>query len=120
MLHNKRRWCVTPVSSAEELARKLTESTWCGCTAFALGDYWFLNDSTCPDGAQEFGVVKIDGGNGKPIQVESITFGWCNETKALEYIRDTLNGRYDRSDFTHEVAPTIENPQQHGRCHHCA
>ena len=56
MFHNKRVWCVSPVASAEELARKLTETTWCCCTAFALGDYLWLNDSTSPDGAQEFAI----------------------------------------------------------------
>gem|GEM_PF-4832990 len=39
---------------------------------------------------------------------------------ALKYIRATLAGEYDRSDFAHEVAPTIETPEQHGRCPHCA
>jgi hypothetical protein len=80
----------------------------------------FLNDSTSPDGAQEFAVVKTDDGNGKLIQIESITFGWCDEAKALEHVRATLAGEYDRSDFVHEVAPTIETPEQHGRCPHCA
>ena len=64
--------------------------------------------------------MKTDGGNGKPVQIESITFGWCDEAKALEHIRATLAGEYDRSDFAHEVAPTIESPEQHGRCPHCA
>jgi hypothetical protein len=120
MLHRNRSWCVGPAASAEELARQLTEITWCCCTGFELGDYWFLNDSTGPDGAREFAVVKKDGGTGNPVQIESITFGWCSEAQALEHIRATLEGRYDQSDFAHEVVPTIETPEQHGRCHHCA
>lgn len=56
MLHKNRRWCVTPVASAEELAEKLTEMTWCGCSGFRLGGYLWLNDATSPDGAQEFAV----------------------------------------------------------------
>ena len=58
MLHSKRTWCIAPVSDAEELARKLTELTWTGCTAFELEGYLFLNDSTSLDGAQEYAVLK--------------------------------------------------------------
>lgn len=50
----------------------------------------------------------------------SITFGWCSETQALEHIQATFAGQYDRSEFAHEVAPTIETPEQHVRCHHSA
>lgn len=120
MLHRSRCWCVSPAESAEELARKLTETTWCCCTGFELGGYLFLNDSTSSDGAQEFAVIKNDSGSGKHIQIESITFGWCDEPQALEYIRATIAGDYDRSDFAHEVNANIETPEQHGRCHHCA
>ncbi len=52
MLHRRRTWCVSPAESTKELARKLTGTAWCCCTGFELGGYWFLNDSTCPDGAQ--------------------------------------------------------------------
>jgi hypothetical protein len=50
----------------------LTETSWFCCTGFELDGYRYLNDSTSPDGAQEFAVVKIDGGAGKPRQVESM------------------------------------------------
>jgi hypothetical protein len=120
MLHRNRVWCVTPADSAESLASMLTETTWCSCAGFALGGYLFLNDSTGPDGAQEYAIVKRDGGHGRPVQIESITFGWCTEAQALEHIRAIVAGRYDRSDFSHEVALTIETPEQHGRCSHCA
>ncbi|MBM4005092.1 MAG: hypothetical protein FJ295_17690 [Planctomycetes bacterium] len=118
MLHSNRRWCVCPAASAEELACKLTGTSWCCCTGFELDGYWFLNDSTSPDGVQEFAVVKIDGRGGRPVQVESITFGWCDTARALEHIRATLCGQYDRSPFAYEVAPKIEVPQQYLRCHH--
>jgi hypothetical protein len=120
MFHDKRVWSVSPVGSAEELAKKLTEITWCCCNAFELGGYLWLNDSTSPDGAQEFGLLKKDGGNGKPVQIESITFGWCDASKALEYILRTLAGGDDQSDFRHEVDPVLQTPAEHGRCHHCA
>lgn len=120
MFHYNRVWCVSPVASAEELARKLIETTWCCCTAFELDGYVWLNDSTSPDGAQEFAVVKKDGGNGAPVQIESITFGWCDEPKALEYIRGTLAGEDDQNSFRRQVAPVLQSPEQHGRCPHCA
>ncbi len=56
MFHERRVWSVSPVASAEELAKKLTEMIWCCCNAFELGGYLWLNDSTCPDGAQEYAV----------------------------------------------------------------
>ena len=119
MLHNKRRWCVTPVSSAEELARKLTESTWCGCTAFQIGHYLWLNDSTSPDGAQEFAVIKeVD--SGKWIQLESITFGWCDYERSLQLILATLNGQDDRNSWRKPVHPALDAGPDHKRCRHCA
>lgn len=120
MFHSRRVWCVGPVESAEELARKITETTWCCCTGFELGGYLWLNDSTSPDGAQEFAVVKMDGENGRPVQIESITFGWCNEQRALEHIQRTLTGGDDHNSFRREVEPRLDTPEQHGRCSHCA
>jgi len=38
MMHHDRVWYVSPADSAEDLARKLTETTWNCCTAFSLGD----------------------------------------------------------------------------------
>ena len=120
MMHHNRVWRVSRVDSAEELARFLTETTWCCCTAFELGDYLWLNDSTSPDGAQEFAVLRKDGGNDKPVQIESITFGWCDDEEALGYIRDTLAGKDNQNSFAREVEPALETPEQHGRCSHCA
>ena len=97
----------------------LTESTWCCCAAFELGGYLFLNDSTSEDGIQEYAVLKRDGGNGKPIQVESITFGWCDAAKALEYIQETLAGKFDQGAFAHEVEARWQTPDEHERCAHC-
>lgn len=120
MFHADRVWCVAEATSAEELARQLTETTNCCCTAFALGNYLFLNDSTSPDGAQEYAVVKRLGRRGRLDQIESITFSWCDVAGALRYIREALAGHYDRHDFRREVAPVLQTPEQHGRCAHCA
>jgi hypothetical protein len=119
MLHCNRVWCVNQVASAEELARKLKETTWCGCHAFSLGDYLWLNDSTSPDGAQEYAVVKQDGGNGASVQLESITFSWCDEATSLQYIRDTLDDRDDHHSFRRSVAPVLQTPEEHGHCALC-
>jgi hypothetical protein len=120
MFHNDRVWCVTAVASADELARKLTGTTWTCCTAFELGGYLWLNDATSPDGAQEFAVVKKAGPNGPPLQVESITFSWCDFDTALRYIQQTLRGEDDDSDFAREVSPVVQTPAEHGSCRHCA
>ncbi len=56
MMHTKRRWFITEVESAEELARLLTESTFGGCQAFSVRrhpNYVWANDSTSSDRLQE-------------------------------------------------------------------
>ena len=120
MFHSKRGWVVVPAESAEELARMLTEQTWCLCNGFELGGYWFLNDATHEDGAAEYGIVKKDGPDGRPLQVESITVSWCTAQEALNHVRRAMAGEYDDSDHAFAVAPVVQTPEQHGRCLHCA
>jgi len=120
MFHSKRRWVVAPVNSAEELARMLTEQTWCLCNGFELQGYWFLNDATHEDGASEYGVIQVDGPAGKPLQVESITMSWCTLAEAVDYIRRAIAGEYDDADYVFAVNPRIETPDEHGRCPLCA
>ena len=108
-----------------ELATKLAESTWTLCTGFAVArheEYVFLNDSTCEDGAAEFGIVKIDQENGQQHQVETITFGWCDQEKSVEYIRQAIAGEMDRTEFRRRVDLKIETPEEHRkrRCSLCA
>jgi hypothetical protein len=119
-MFHKRRWTIAPVGSAEELAEKLSQHTWCGCNGFELGDYWFLNDATGGDGAQEYAVVKKVGRDGNPWQVESITFSWCSYERALELIQTVLKGEQDRADWARPVEPIVESAAEHGRCGHCA
>ena len=120
MMHKSRTWTVARVESAEELAVKLTEHTWCCCNGFELGDYWFLNDATGGDGAQEYAVVKKVGRDGSPWQIESITFSWCTLDQALRLIQETLRGEHDQHDWARQVNVRIETPEMHGRCNHCA
>lgn len=121
MFHKKRTWCVTSAGTSEDVARLLTQTTWTLCTAIELRGYLFLNDSTSEDGAQEFAVVKVpDQAGGQHVQVESITFGWCNYDRALGYIQRALAGEFDAYDFARAVEPQLESAAEHGRCRHCA
>jgi len=115
MMHKKRTFSVAPVETAEELADKLTQYSWCLCNGFKLGELIFLNDSISENGAQEFGVVY----QGK--QIESITFGWCTTEKALEYIKEMQQQVEDKTfnAFTN-VINKIEDSQDHKRCSYCA
>lgn len=92
MIFPRRVHHVVDVPSVEALAEKLTNHTWTLCTGFRLtvGDrvLLFLNDSTGEDGAQEYGVFAPDG-----RQLESITFGWCDQSRAEELLRHVLAGR---------------------------
>lgn len=130
MLHKNRRWVLFAVPTAEDLARKLTEMTWCGCNGFTVAgtDYLFLNDATSGDRAQEYAVVKRigadiivhEGGVSTALQVESITFSWCTYERALDLIRHVLAGEYDHADYAVPVTLRLDTREQHGRCAHCA
>jgi len=118
MMHKKRVWQVCPVESAEELARRLTELTWTGCTGWKLDNLLFLNDATCADGAQEYAVCLPRDGD-KYVQIESITFSWCNYDRALELIE--LSQQYARGEEPLPIEWPIQPDFNHGRrCHLCA
>lgn len=123
MMHSNRRWFVSEVASAEELAYKLCKTTWCCCNAFQVKghpEYVWLNDATSEDGAQEYAIIKLSTSTGKMLQIESITFSWCDSERALRYVKDTLAGKDDNHDFACAVEPILQTPQEHGRCQHCA
>jgi hypothetical protein len=145
MMHNTRIWCIRPVATAEELAEKLTQSTWCCCTGFELGGYVWLNDAMCEDGAQEYAVVrKPTDADPNYRQVESITASWRSQELLLRYIRDVQSGTpaihcvpgsivpvtsladiadalgADHRPANFIVHPTLETPEHHGRCRYCA
>jgi hypothetical protein len=123
MFHSHRHWCVRRAETPAELARRGTSYSWTLCTAFELGGYLFLNDSTSENGAVEFAVVKKpDKPRGRYQQVETITFGWCCYDKALDHIRRVLAGEYDAHAFTHAVEPRFDTPDEHGirNCGFCA
>lgn len=123
MMHANRVWCVTPKASPEEVARLLSEATWTLCTAIGLSCYLFLNDSTGEEAAQEYAVLKRPAEPGGPhVQVESITFGLCDEAKALDYVRKVIAGEFDAGHFATPVRPRLETPAEHKArfCQACA
>ncbi len=119
MMHAKRPWCVTDAENPEELAQKLVGTTWTLCTGFRIGAYYFLNDSTSEDGAQEYAVLKRMP-DGRFFQIESITFGWCIAEEGLHYVRQALAGEFDQATFRQEETPRLQASEVHGRCHLCA
>jgi hypothetical protein len=110
MMHRDRVFSVAEVPSAEELAEKITGHTWTLCTGFRLGDLFFLNDSFSEDGAQEYAVIRAD------RQIETITFSWTSQDRALELIEWLVDGgTTDMGPLT----PQIDDAQNH-RCLLCA
>jgi len=118
MLHRKRIWSVFPAASAEWLAEQLTQYTYCGCNGFRLGEYLFVNDATCADGAQEYAVLKPAGEH--YVQIESLTFSWMTQEKALDIIRRVLAGEFDDERYATIDPRRFQTPEEHGRCYHCA
>jgi hypothetical protein len=118
MLHSKRIWSVFPVESADWLAEQLTQYTYCGCTGFRLGTYSFVNDATCADGAQEYAVLMPAGEH--YLQIESLTFSWMTQDKALNVIRRVLAGEFDREQYGMIDRRRLQLPEDHGCCHLCA
>ena len=67
--------------------------TWTLCTGFRLRAghqvLLFLNDSTSEDGGQEYAVFQEDDG----LQLESLTFGWSDQERAADLVREVLSGQ---------------------------
>jgi len=120
MFHPNRRFTVTVEDDPEELARKLTRQTWTGCTGFEHAGYLFLNDSTGPDGAQEYAVFKKEPvAPGRYVQIEGVTFGWMDADEALRTIRGITRGEFDNvMRVEHELK--IQSAAMHGQCGYCA
>lgn len=114
--HKNRVWQFIDVAEPEELAAQLTTKTWTLCTAFRHRGYFYLNDSTHEDGAAEYAIVKA----ATLRQVESITFGWCDFAKALQYINEISAGKFDAESYGGIQRSQIQMPSEHGRCPLCA
>ncbi len=121
MLHSKRIWRLVAVESPEMLAQKLTQITWTGCSAMELRGYLFANDSTSPDGAQEYAILKPHGSGRELVQIESVTFSWCREDRALELIRQICAGEFDAfaSEYGRVAWSRFQTAAEHGFCGLC-
>ena len=120
MFNPDRRFSIVSEEDPEELARKLTRQTWTSCTGFEHAGYLFLNDSTGPDGAQEYAIFKKEPDpSGKFLQIEGVTFSWMDAAEALQVIREIARGKYDNvMRIEHDL--TLETPANHGQCRYCA
>jgi hypothetical protein len=116
MLHTNRVWKIERVTDGEELAHMLTESTWCSCNGFEHRGFYFLNDSTSPDGAQEYAVVRANDG----LQTESVTFGWMNATRAAELIPELVQPDAEAMFRFIVPATQLQTAEEHGTCPLCA
>ncbi len=114
MLHNKRRWSLYPVETAQELAELLTTQCWTLCTGFEYAGIWYLNDSTSEDGIAEYAVIY------EGHQIESVTFGWCGPEAALRHILRVTAQAEEllKEPWSHPVEPRVEDWEKH-RCRHC-
>lgn len=116
MYHRNRVHGVVPVESAEKLAESLTGMTWVLCQGFEFDGYLYLNDATHEDGAGEWAVYR----KSDLVQVESITFGWMNAERALDYIKKVSAGEYQPFSTGSRRPDLVQYGEAHGRCELCA
>ena len=119
MLHDQRIWTVQTIDEAERLAYKLSHVTWSCCQAFELGGYIFANDAMSADGAQEYAILRDSGDPDGLIQIESITFSWCTEQRALELIKRTCAGDFDAGCYGILTRCRFQTASEHLSCSHC-
>ena len=120
MLHRNRTWSLQAIDDAERLATKLSNVTWTCCQAFVLKGYIFANDATSADGAQEYAILRATQDCLELIQIESITFSWCTEERALELIKAVCAGEFDGEGFCNVARDRFQTISEHGLCGHCA
>jgi hypothetical protein len=118
MPFHQRQWNVVEVGPSQ-LAHRLVAHSWCMCVGFLCEGVLWLNDSTSPDGAQEWAVVRASDHQ----QLESITVGWAtpedDKKQVAEIQARFANGRGKPAwgrDYKLEPGAL-----EHGEvCHHCA
>ncbi|MGA2669833.1 MAG: hypothetical protein ABSF21_00195 [Dehalococcoidia bacterium] len=145
MFFEKRIYSIQEIETIDDLAENLTQHIWPLCTGFSHKGLLFLNDSTSEDGAGEWAVlipkdkmldeyeiedfrpvplptkiIKANIPDGMAIQIESITFGWCNQHEGVECILkclDYLNGKAPLP-FAAPAKINLNHPA--GTCRHCS
>lgn len=108
MMHKSRAHSLTTIATLDDLTEKLTDHTWTTCTGFAWRSLVILNDSTGPDGAQEYAIVK--GG----VQVESLTVSWMKRERLAEILT-----RLDAEEPTDTYGRVEVRPHPKGSCAAC-
>ncbi len=120
MLHKNRTWFISRVDSPESLASMLVDQVWTGCQGWQLEKYLLLNDATCPDGAQEYGIfLPIESDSDRLTQIESITFSWCTVANSESHLTSMLEGAFNRNVLDSLPRPLVQTEDQHGKCPLC-
>ncbi len=101
------------ITTPNELAHILYDHTWCLCSGFQIDHLVFLNDSTSPDGAQEYAVFDIFAKK----QIESLTVSWYDNVYKLEKEISSLL-KSNEHHILHRDMPSLNHPE--GSCMHCA
>lgn len=112
MIHKRRTYSLTPVTSVEALAFTLHDHSWTLCSGFQLTldgqDYLIVNDAFSADGAQEYAVLLVqqrDGDRYTVQEVESLTISWMRSQREVErHLRLALGLPDARG---HEALPPI-------------
>ncbi len=120
MLHRNRIWSLQSIGTRELLAYKLAHLSWTSCQAFGLEGYIFANDSTDPEGSQEYAVLKAYGNSSHLVQIESVTFSWCSEQRSLDLVKQACIGNFDHQRFGEIARSRFQTDAEHGRCPLCA
>ena len=109
MMYKQRPHKVCPIADLATLVDKLANHTWTTCSAFSWRSLTLLNDSTGPDGAQEYAVIR----DGK--QIESLTVSWMKPAELAALLE-----QYDRGEGAamNAAVTLVEHPA--GCCPRCA
>lgn len=83
--HHYRTWRVERGLGPSQIAHRISNNTFCGCVGFECQGLLWLNDSTGPDGAQEWAVIRESDSR----QCESITTGWSTPEKDAKNVLET-------------------------------
>jgi hypothetical protein len=123
MLFQNRLHAVTARNDLAELAHELTNTTACPSAGFRYNNLLLLNDSSSPDGAQEYAVFFI---GDDPLrhgqnritkkQIESITCSWMTAERCAETI--ALLDAHPEAGFDGNFY-TLMLDVGHHRCRHC-
>lgn len=144
MWHTGRHWQIREATLDEVIDDFRRSETWTLCTGWRVrhgADVLFiLNDSTGPDGAQEYAVVALHSAGLEPGRtdvrdIESLTVSWVLQDDLQPYRdQEAPADRYERlrwyllRAFAHAADDNLpllcgihlEDPALHSVCAHCA